>query len=252
MVSSRTSGARVEARSFRPPTDLADVVERFWLGAWDLRGQPAHTTERIADPTVHLVFEDGAARLVGVWTRLWRRTLVGRGQVRAAKLHPGAARALLAGSAHLFSNRIVPLADAIPDSVGLPAIVLGPVEPAMGLSRLAGWIRDHWRPDPQIGAAMQLVQRACDGTHTRVDSLAAEAGMSSRALQRLFKSHVGASPKWVMRWSRLQEVAARIDAGAAPDLAALAYSLGYADQAHLARDFRAATGRTLSTLKATL
>lgn len=47
----------------------------------------------------------------------------------------------------------------------------------------------------------------------------------------------------VLQRFRLQEVAARIEAGEAPDLARLAQELGYVDQAHLSRDFKAVVGR---------
>jgi len=53
---------------------------------------------------------------------------------------------------------------------------------------------------------------------------------------------VGASPKWVLRRARLHEAAARADEGAGIDWARLAADLGYADQAHLTRDFTAAVG----------
>jgi len=45
-----------------------------------------------------------------------------------------------------------------------------------------------------------------------------------------------------MRRARLHEVALRADSGDPVDWAALAADLGYADQAHLTRDFTAAIG----------
>jgi AraC-like DNA-binding protein len=45
-----------------------------------------------------------------------------------------------------------------------------------------------------------------------------------------------------MRWARLQEAAARADGGEPVYLAALARDLGYADRAHLTRDFTATIG----------
>jgi AraC-like DNA-binding protein len=44
--------------------------------------------------------------------------------------------------------------------------------------------------------------------------------------------------------SVVEEAAARIEAGADPSLAELAVHLGYADQAHLTRDFKAMVGKT--------
>src|SRR5688572_20615970 len=45
LVSSRVSGGRIEARSYAAADDLRDVVAAYWMGRWDLRGQPPHTTE---------------------------------------------------------------------------------------------------------------------------------------------------------------------------------------------------------------
>ena len=53
---------------------------------------------------------------------------------------------------------------------------------------------------------------------TGAQQLADAAGLSLRALQRLFREHVGASPKWVIRRNRLQEVALRIENGEATNL----------------------------------
>lgn len=79
---------------------------------------------------------------------------------------------------------------------------------------------------------------------TRVDMLAAESDTSVRGLQRLFAEHVGVGPKWVIRRYRLHEVTQRMAARAAIDWAALAADLGYADQAHLIRDFSAMFGES--------
>jgi AraC-like DNA-binding protein len=79
-----------------------------------------------------------------------------------------------------------------------------------------------------------------------VKEIARRHGMSTRALQRLFRSHVGLGPKWVLRRYRLQEAAERIAAGEAEDYASLALDLGYFDQAHFNRDFRSMVGRSPS------
>ena len=53
---------------------------------------------------------------------------------------------------------------------------------------------------------------------------------------------MGVSPKWVMRRARLHDAAERADGGEPVDWAALAADLGYADQAHLTRDFTVTIG----------
>ncbi|MHB1501986.1 MAG: helix-turn-helix domain-containing protein [Candidatus Dormibacteria bacterium] len=52
------------------------------------------------------------------------------------------------------------------------------------------------------------------------------------------------SPMWVLRRYRLLETAEAVREGAEVSWAELAADLGYADQAHLIRDFRSALGQT--------
>nr|WP_281497362.1 helix-turn-helix domain-containing protein [Ornithinimicrobium sp. F0845] len=66
----------------------------------------------------------------------------------------------------------------------------------------------------------------------------------------MFSQYVGASPLWVLRRYRLQDAAALIDAGEGEDLAALAASLGFADQAHFTRAFTAVIGVPPSVYRA--
>lgn len=88
-----------------------------------------------------------------------------------------------------------------------------------------------------------------DRTIVRVDQAAAGAGLGVRGLQRLFAGYVGIGPKAVLARYRLHDAAAALDAGA-DDLAALAASLGWFDQAHFSRDFRAVVGTTPSAYRA--
>lgn len=247
LVSSRTSGSRVEARTFTPAPDLADVVECYWIGRWDLRGQPPHVTELLGDPCVHIVFERGTSRIVGVWTKLWRRTLEGRGLVRAAKLRAGAAPLVVPGPAWHTTDRITALGQAIACDVDvLERRILGPTDDLAALERLQRWLRSiRSADDGDAAIATELVHRiATDADITSVDALATISGFGARALQRLFRAQVGISPKAAIRRFRLQETAVRLERGDRLRLAHLAAELGYADQAHLARDFKRATGRT--------
>ena len=252
LVSSRVSGRRVASRTYAPPGPLREVVDCFWIAEWDLRGQAPHVVELLADPCVNVAFERGGSRVVGVSRRLWRRELAGAGRIRAVKLRAGAARALWPDLvvAHL-SDRVVPLHDLVPgDPEGTESEVLGPGDEAEGLAALAGWleVRVTLPPEPRVALAVALVDHiAADPGMTSVGALARAAGLGPRALQRLFREHVGASPKWVIRRFRLQEAALRLERGAGVTLAALAAELGYSDHAHLTRDFRAATGRAPST-----
>lgn len=253
LVSSRTSGARVKARTFAPPPELADVVAALWVGRWSLPADAPHVTRLLGDPSLHVVWETGSGvampeRVVGVWTRLWERRLEGCGVVRGIKLRAGAGRALV-DDASTLRNTIAPLSEVLASgSLAAPLagdLAFSPDDDEAVLTQLVGWLGSVRRPEPDIAVAVQVVERLrADPSLMRVDQLTAATGFSERGLQRLFRLHVGASPKQVLRRARLQEAAARLERGDYPSLADLAFELGYADQAHFTRDWRDAVALT--------
>jgi len=83
-----------------------------------------------------------------------------------------------------------------------------------------------------------------DRSLRQLTDLCGRAGLGPRTLQRMFLEHAGVSPMWVLRRNRLLDAAERVRDGQPVSWATVAADLGYADQAHLTRDFRAATGQT--------
>jgi AraC-like DNA-binding protein len=85
--------------------------------------------------------------------------------------------------------------------------------------------------------------RASDGA-VAIATLAGEVGWSRRHLTQRFGDDVGLPPKAVARILRFERVTRALRARGAGGLADVAYACGYADQAHLNRDFRAFAGTT--------
>jgi len=83
-----------------------------------------------------------------------------------------------------------------------------------------------------------------DRSLRQLPDLCARAGLGPRTLQRMFLQHAGVPPTWVLRRYRLLEAAERVRDGQRVSWATVATDLGYADQAHLTRDFRSAIGQT--------
>ena len=73
-----------------------------------------------------------------------------------------------------------------------------------------------------------------------VEEMSHKAGMSPRTLQRWFARHVGLPPRRYLRLLRFQKAFAQVPDQ--PSLADHAAAQGYADQAHMAREFRAMAG----------
>jgi len=233
-------------RRYRPDPPLEPFVQHYWPVAWDL---PAPVIrETLPHPTVHLVIEAGRSGLAGPATRRFVRTLEGRGRVLGVKFHPGGFRPFWHGPVSALADRVLPLEAAFgPEGPALEAAVLalGDDEAGAVACAEAFLLARRPPPDPQAQIARGLVQRILeDPALQRVEAVAEIAGLGLRSLQRLFGEYVGVSPKWVIRRYRLHEALERLEAGGTPDLAALALDLGYFDQAHFNRDFKALLGRT--------
>lgn len=76
-----------------------------------------------------------------------------------------------------------------------------------------------------------------------VQSLARRAGLSARQLQRRFVDQVGVAPKLYARLCRIAGVIQARNAAPSRSMTDLAHAFGYADQAHLTREFRDLSGR---------
>jgi len=91
-------------------------------------------------------------------------------------------------------------------------------------------------PTAAVLAATRLVETV--GLST-VTELAEGVGLSVRQLERQFRAQVGMSPKSLARLTRFEAAQRRIYEGRELSLTRLAHELGYADQAHFSREFRA-------------
>ena len=233
---------------FAPREELADSLAHIWAVSWDLRDREPLTRETLPHPTVHVAIERGRSGIWGVTTRRFTRTLKDRGWVLGLKFHPGCFQPFSALPTSELTDRVVSLREALGrQSDELEALVLESASSMQAAAEHAeAFLIDHLPPpDPEAQLARRIVQRILESPDLkRVQDVAHVTGLGLRSLQRLFKDYVGVSPKWVIQRYRLHEALARLDAGAAVDLPALALELGYFDQAHFNRQFKAIVGQT--------
>jgi AraC-like DNA-binding protein len=223
------------------------IVAHFWWVRWS-RTEPFFA-ETLPHPSVHLVFERSGgkmrAEIAGVSTARFARELLGRGEVFGIKLRPAASHALL--PAARLAERVVPIGSVLGDAGDdlARAVFEAPTFEAK-IAVATPWLESHLTALPaDVATLRDLVERmAVDRSLLRAEDAAAAIGVDLRTLQRRFRRYVGASPKWVIQRYRLHEAAERLKLAEPPSLAALAVELGYADQAHFARDFKAMVGRT--------
>jgi AraC-like DNA-binding protein len=91
----------------------------------------------------------------------------------------------------------------------------------------------------QAQGAMPAVAELSDALH-----------LSPRTLERAFRERLGLSPRTFRRIHRLQRALATMRSAPTCSLMELALASGYADHAHLTREFRALMGRAPSQLRA--
>jgi AraC-like DNA-binding protein len=97
------------------------------------------------------------------------------------------------------------------------------------------------RPLLMHPAVAQALRPALLGAAMRVGEIQKQSGYSPRYFIELFRSNVGLAPKQFYRIQRFSTALARIARGKM-SLADVAVACGYADQAHLSREFRELAG----------
>jgi AraC-like DNA-binding protein len=231
-----------------PSPAVARFVDRYWLTSWSLPEGGRHEQHVLVHPVVNVVFEPGGATVGGVRRERFTRTLTGEGRVLGVMFRPAGFRPFLGRSMSTLTDTAVPLAAVFPEASPLEravATALAAGAPDAGVAALVdAALATHLPADrqPSEDTTVWAERIAADRELRRVDDVAALAGVSVRALQRRFADHVGIGPKWTIRRYRLYEVAERAARHEPVDWATLASDLGYADQAHLIRDFTAAVG----------
>jgi AraC-like DNA-binding protein len=251
---------RIQLTRYPAGPVLDGLVDRFWAVRWDLPPGTVHRQQVLTHPGANVSIghangtpgqrEPGPveARLYGVARGLSTRVLAGQGWTVAALTWPGGLGAFITGSAAELTDRVVPLGQALgtDEAVLLRQVTAEPDEAAR-VALLAAALEqavDPERREPALSVAQVARLAESDRTVRQLGDLCERSGLGQRTLQRMFLRYAGVSPTWVIRRYRLLEAAEAVREGRPVSWADIAAALGYADQAHLTRDFRAAIGQT--------
>lgn len=99
-----------------------------------------------------------------------------------------------------------------------------------------------WEPQPEVAQAWAALVRS--GGRVPVHNLARDIGWSRRHLGERFRQELGLSPKAAGRVIRFQRSHGALVKAHRAGLAEIAAECGYADQAHLTREWRDLAGQT--------
>jgi AraC-like DNA-binding protein len=233
-----------------PSVTLRDLVVHYWLPTWQIPAGASHEQRILTFPGCNLGIEDGVGTLYGPVTQLSLKRLTGSGRAFGVLFRPGTA----------FLLSPVPIAELVDGSVPALDCGLGAAESihaALNAGAMAEQgqltaikIFEHWLSQRLPDGADEeglLLNRICADIEStpglqRVAQLCERWRIGERSLQRLVRTRMGITPKWLLQRHRLQEAAVLMGQGVGPNLARLAHALGYADQAHFTRDFAGVTG----------
>jgi AraC-like DNA-binding protein len=195
-------------------------------------------TRVLPDGCVDLLFDGRRLLVAGPDTTARVHRSVVPTSMWGVRLHAGLGPALIGVPADELRDRTVPLAQIWSghETAGLTERVT--VDPARAL---AAWARSA--EPPLLGSRLVTLLRGGRSVAAAADAL----GYSPRQLQRRALPVFGYGPQHLGRVLRLGRALARAADGGA--WAAIAQEVGYADQAHLARDVRSLTGVSPTALR---
>ncbi len=243
------------------PEPVSQVVGHLWSVTWRRPAERGFRSSVLTNPIPHLTFEDAeggrlhdrpvpAALLHGLVSQVFTVDLPVAGRVTGVAFHPGGLTALRGTGMRGLTDRVLPASEIFGGPVDdVAREVLSERDETVRRGLVLDYLGELLGPQLDrvaSDAAYQLVRRAEGLMRARelvsLTPVAEQVNVSPRTLQRMFARYVGASPLWVLRRYRLQDAATAIDAGEGEDLAGLAASLGFADQAHFTRAFTAVIG----------
>jgi len=256
-VSAETRGILYPARlpAFRrvpAPEPLREVVRWFWIPEWDIAPGRSSRQHLVAYPACNLVVQPAHVTVSGPTTRVAHRDLTGRGWAVGALLRPAAVPAFVAAPAALRdAERPVDAPDLHRAVVAAMGIADRDARHRAAVDAFGGWLARRALPVSDEGRLANAMADLMDGdpeVRTLGDA-ADRLHVSPRTVQRLATRYVGLPPVEMIRRRRLQEAAQRVRLEPGASLGQIATELGYADHAHLTREFRDRLGFTPSAYR---
>lgn len=160
-------------------------------------------------------------------------------------LTPLGARLFFGNPLSDFATRLVPLTDVADPDLGALRERLGDTMALAERLRIAARFMERRLLGRSVDPEMAFVWQALHETHgtVRIDRLAESLGWSRKRLARDVRAAFGLAPKRLARIARFRHAMTLARSAAVTDWAGLAADCGYADQAHLVREFGDFAGR---------
>jgi AraC-like DNA-binding protein len=251
----------IQFQEFSPGDSLQPFIHRFWAGRFNVHGETEFGQSVVPNGCVELIIHLGDEHCMLLRGDEWRRspdfTLIGvhirQYEVRFSRpvdafgiqFHPDGflnifgvpAAKVMAGyldSVHVFDTSFTDFCSRMMEAQDNMQRI------RTAEKYLSGMLTKNFRAY-DFGARAAEVIRRRHGMLTQ-DELISEVPLSPRQLQRVFRSQYGMTPKEYMRIARLNAVQRYMLAGSVPDFSDITHACGFADQAHLIREFKSFAG----------
>jgi AraC-like DNA-binding protein len=246
----------------RPASVLAQHLECFWFVSDTNASSSVATAERVLpDGCLEWIFHLGApfqrATLSGEWEAQPRSFVVGeltrflllkpsgRIEIMGVRFKPGGAYRFLPFPLDTLTDNQIPTTEVWGrEGTHLEEAVLEASSDNERQRLVEEFLLrklERTTRRPRLEAAIEEIIRSRG--QTRVHNLAGQIGLSSRQLEREFRTSVGLSPKALARIMRFQNLLRLVGEGPLREWAYLALEGGYADQPHMVREFREFAGQ---------
>ena len=232
-------------REFPPADDLRAFVACTWVRLVRQSGGNAPDAILPDGCADIMVYDDQPPHVAGPDAVTRRVKLQDRLAITGIRLRPGACRAILACSAEHLVNGSMLLGDLATGATELHRRLLLSDNLCIRLAHLESWVRFALE---RATANDRTVIAACRmlGANPQIEvgDVARRFDWNARMIHRQFIAACGYGPKHFQRIMRVQGALRAAQSTLVAGLGELAIAAGYADQAHMTRDFREITGFT--------
>jgi AraC-like DNA-binding protein len=169
----------------------------------------------------------------------------GRVVLAGARFHAGGLAAFVSTSVHAWTGRVSPVAAVFGRGVARLSRALDESTGEYGAQATLfdGFFRERLDVTDGKRTLWSLVSAIVDaGGLLRIDELCGTRGIPIRQIDRLFRAHVGVSPKTFARIVRFQSALTLLTRNPGGTLADVAARCGYYDQPHFVREFKRFAG----------
>jgi AraC-like DNA-binding protein len=238
---------RFQLTRYDPSEDLAFFVKHYWVVSWDLTGQEPYWQEVVPNPCVNWVVDKGRTAFYGAAKTKYSHLLTDKGCVFGVKFRPGGFYPFIKQPVSGLTNCPMPVENVFGTGAATGECdILSQANEEQMVELAESLLRTKLpEKDETITLINRIIDRiAEDRELVKVDEICRDFDFNKRKLQRLFDQYVGVSPKWVIKLYRLQNAAETMDNGGSRDWTRLSMNLGYYDQSHFIKDFKATIGKT--------